>query len=134
MADDASTIEQLRDVIRLREKEIQDKDAKFSKLKLQTKAKLVSMNKEIDELRKSSSKSGPGVASSASSSTINEPAEREEDAAVTTEISRSPNANNNNNNTKIVVLRQKLEGKEEEVKLLKRKLEEKEGLVQGKSS
>ena len=131
MADDASTIEQLRDVIRLREKEIQDKDAKFSKLKLQTKAKLVSMNKEIDELRKSSSKSGPGVASSASSSSINEPAEREEDAAVTTEISRSPNANNN---TKVVVLRQKLEGKEEEVKLLKRKLEEKEGLVQGKSS
>ena len=134
MADDASTIEQLRDVIRLREKEIQDKDAKFSKLKLQSKAKLVSLNKEIDELRKSSSKSGPGVASSASSSSINEPAEREEDAAVTTEISRSPNANNNNNNTKVVVLRQKLEGKEEEVKLLKRKLEEKAGLVQGKSS
>ena len=126
---DSETLEQLQNIVRLREKELQEKDAKFSKFKLQTKAKLASLNKDLEEAR--ANKSGPGVAAL----TTNEPlddssGDSRESSAEISSANDSPN-NNTSNNTKVVVLRQKLEGKELEVKQLTRKLEEKEGLVQG---
>ena len=128
---DSETIEQLQNIVRLREKEIQDKDAKFSKLKLQMKAKLVSLNKELEEAK--TCKSGPGVAElTKTTESPNESSTHSEESSV--EISPTPSldsSNNNSINTK-VVLRHKLEGKELEVKQLMRKLEEKEGLVQGR--
>merc|ERR1712126_477981 len=102
------------------------------------KAKLSSLNKELEEAK--AAKSGRGVAELTTSPSATSgggdvevmAAEREGDASNPGEeiASRSPTQNKNVNHTKVVVLRQKLEGKDEEVKLLKRKLEEKEGLVQ----
>ena len=125
---DVETIAQLQNIIRLREKEIQDKDAKFSKLKLQMKAKLVSLNKELEEAK--GAKSGPGVAEMLTTTTPSSASGGPLDGS-SSEVSITDLSNNNKENTKVVVLSQKLEGKEAEVKQLKRKLEEKEGLVQG---
>ena len=126
---DVETIAQLQNIIRLREKEIQDKDAKFSKLKLQMKAKLVSLNKELEEAK--GAKSGPGVAEMLTTTTTPSSASGGPLDGSSSEVSFTDLSNNNKENTKVVVLSQKLEGKEAEVKQLKRKLEEKEGLVQG---
>lgn len=51
-------IGQLKSMIRQRDKELTETNAKLSKVKLQAKAKIVSLNTQVEELKKKSSQGG----------------------------------------------------------------------------